>query len=488
MNIIVFYYGGKLFYSRVHLQVHSYLGHFNRLSGGAAWALVLYAIVGLCAADAPPWRLDGAAPLPTRLSISGSQRSRYESLDGQFRVRGSGGDQVLALRTLLLTELRFDALRVGAEIIDSRALLNDTGSFVSTTVVDPVELLQAYVSWDLRGLIDADDRHQFRSGRLTMNFGSRRLVARNLFRNTLNNFTGAEWRWHGGHGELRAFYTLPVNRKPNTRAELLDDHAEFDEEHGMVVFWGLYYMPGSLPWGLRGEVYLFGLDEEDADGRRTRDRQLITPGLRLFRPPSRGGFDFLIESVFQVGESRASPLSIDTTDLDHFAHFQHLGLGYSFAAAWSPRLIVQYDYASGDDDPDDGDNERFDTLFGARRFDLGPTGIYGPFVRGNLSTPGVRLTLQPTPRMTSFVAFRAYWLASDRDAWVAAALRDRSGQSGSFIGHQVEARFRWDIAPGNLRLEAGVAHLFAGEFMGDAPTAAGQGDATYLYTQATIAF
>ena len=472
----------------MYLQVHSYLSTLSQFSGPIAWALVLTVISGFCAADTPPWRLDGAAPLPSWLSISGSQRSRYEGLDGQFRVSGSGGDQVVALRTLLLTELRFDTLRVGAEIIDARALLNDTGSFVSTTVVDPVELLQAYVSWDLHGLIDADDRHQFRAGRLTMNFGSRRLVARNLFRNTLNSFTGAEWRWHGGHGELRAFYTLPVNRKPNTRAELLDDHAEFDEEHGEVVFWGLYYVPGNLPWSLRGEVYLFGLDEEDADGRRTRDRRLITPGLRLFRPRSRGEFDFLIESVFQVGESRASPLSIDTIDLDHFAHFQHLELGYSFAAAWSPRLIVQYDYASGDDDPNDGNNQRFDTLFGARRFDFGPTGIYGPFVRSNLSTPGVRVKLKPARRVTTFVAYRGYWLASDRDAWVAAAVRDRSGQSGSFIGHQVEARFRWDIAPGNLRLEAGVAHLFTGEFMQDAPAAAGQGDATYLYTQAMITF
>jgi Alginate export len=28
--------------------------------------------------------------------------------------------------------------------------------------------------------------------------------------------------------------------------------------------------------------------------------------------------------------------------------------------------MAQYDYASGDEDPDDGTNNRFDTLFGAR--------------------------------------------------------------------------------------------------------------------------
>ena len=42
-----------------------------------------------------------------------------------------------------------------------------------------------------------------------------------------------------------------------------------------------------------------------------------------------------------------------------------------------------------------GENNRFDTLYGARRFDFGPTSIYGPFIRSNLNSPALRLFFKP---------------------------------------------------------------------------------------------
>ncbi len=44
-------------------------------------------------------------------------------------------------------------------------------------------------------------------------------------------------------------------------------------------------------------------------------------------------------------------------------------------------------------------------------------------------------------------------------------------------------RLRWEVVPGNVRLETGVAHLFSGEFMNNSPNSNGQGDATYVYSQ-----
>jgi hypothetical protein len=214
---------------------------------------------------------------------------------------------------------------------------------------------------------------------------------------------------------------------------------------------------------------------------------LSTLGFRIYRQPQLSHFDYQIESAVQFGENRASLLQ-NAADLDHLAHFQHIEFGYSFDYPWQPRVIVQYDYASGDDNPDDGDHERFTTLYGARRFDFGPTGIYGPFARANLNSPGLRLQLKPAAGVSGFMAYRGYWLASDRDAWVGGLLRDRSGESGSFIGHQVEVRLRWNPRPNNVRLEAGIAHLFAGEFMEEVPNTNGQGDVTYFYSQITLSF
>ena len=85
------------------------------------------------------------------------------------------------------------------------------------------------------------------------------------------------------------------------------------------------------------------------------------------------------------------------------AGFAHASAGYTFDAAWTPRVRVAWDYASGDADPNDGQNNRFDTLFGARRFEYGPTGIYGAVFRANLNSPEIRLILKPNKQVTIIV-------------------------------------------------------------------------------------
>ena len=109
-------------------------------------------------------------------------------------------------------------------------------------------------------------------------------------------------------------------------------------------------------------------------------------------------------------------------------------------------------------------------------------------MRSNLFTPGIRLQLKPSANTSLLFAHRAYWLASDRDAWVVAGVRDPSGDSGSFIGQQIEFRYRWEIIPKNIRFEVGGAYLFKGEFATDAPNANDEGDPNYLYSQLLFTF
>ncbi len=438
-------------------------------------------VPSMAQAAGTPLRIDDH--LPERLSLTFESRSRYEFLHNRFRVRTSGDADILVFRTLIHARVKAtDRLSFGAEMIDARSYIQNGP--VSTGIVNAVELLQGYAKLDFEW--PPGGTSTLRGGRITMDVGSRRFVARNRFRNTINAFTGIDWRWKGeGRREARAFWTLPLQRRPFLPKDTEDNKIQFDRETIDVQFWGLFY-GDSLPGEHRGELFVFGLHEDDTDRRPTRNRQLVTPGFRFWKPPAKGALDYLIETALQFGQSRTNPVS--TRDLDHFAYFHHLEMGWSFDAPASPRLLVQFDYASGDDDPNDGDNGRFDTLFGARRFDFGPTGIYGPFARANLITPGLRLRVKPSKSVSSFVSLRSFWLASDRDAWVAAGLRDPNGKSGSYLGTQIEVRVRWDVLPGNLRLESGFAHLFTGGFRDDAPQSNGQGDATYVYAQATVRF
>src|SRR5690606_1151621 len=132
-----------------------------------------------------------------------------------------------------------------------------------------------------------------------------------------------------------------------------------------------------------------------------RNRRLYTPGFRLLRAPAAGALDFEIEGASQFGEIRqtASPAS---PDLDVDAQTLHADIGYTFDAAWSPRLEFGYDYASGEEDATDGEWNRFDALFGPRRGDWGPSGIYGPLSRVNISSPNVRVEFKPNARTDGF--------------------------------------------------------------------------------------
>jgi hypothetical protein len=66
-------------------------------------------------------------------------------------------------------------------------------------------------------------------------------------------------------------------------------------------------------------------------------------------------------------------------------------------------------------------------------------------------------------------------------------LRDTTGNTGNFVGHQLELAARWDINS-SLNLETGWAHLFKGEFAKNAPSAPDAKDLDYFYVQSLFRF
>ena len=396
-----------------------------------------------------------------------------------------GDDRALSFRTRLLAEFRFDPIAVGVELSDSRMLLAGDRSERNTSLVNPLDVLQGYVSATLPNFISEGDVVRARLGRQTMDFGSRRLVARNRFRNTANTFTGLSVEWiTQGSRFLRAFVTVPVERRINSPEE---SEIRFDLERMESVFWGASFGRRFSPGSLGSELNLFGIHERDSEGFFTSNRNFLTSGLRIYRNPRLGMFDFEIEALVQVGSSRLTFLPEDSTDLRHRAFFAHVSAGYTIASVWSPRIVVQYDYASGDADPTDGKNGRFDTLFGARRFEYGPTGLYGAFARSNFQSPGVRVEAQPHVKVEALLGYRAGWLAQARDRWMSTLLWDETGSSGTFLGHQLEGRLRWHAVERHITLETGFAFLALGEFPKNVPNGnPDAGDPVYLYLQISL--
>lgn len=428
--------------------------------------------------DAAAWTLQQAIGDPDNLKVSGSARIRYEALDNQFRPGLKDSDSIVLLRTSLTAEYDTGPVRVGAEVMDSRVYSAGPGSSIGTGEVNAVELIQAYVGFDLGKALGSKSETTLDVGRFTMDVGSRRLVARNNFRNTTNAFFGFKAQYNGSGGTYgTAFYTLPLMRLPDDKASLLDNKVERDRQNFDLTFWGVS-LGKPVHDGSTVEVYFYGLDENDSPDVATRNRTLYTPGLRLHRKPKRGKFDYEFEGAYQFGHIRASKAA-SAAKLDVSAYFVHATVGYQFAMPGSPRIAFEYDRASGDGS--NGSFGRFDTLYGARRTDFGPTSIYGPLSRANISSAGVRLEVTPEKRWDGLVMYRAAWLESATDSFANTGVRDPSGASGSFAGHQVEARARYWIVPKLLRVDTGAAVLLTSGFLDRAPGANRNGNPLYGY-------
>jgi hypothetical protein len=414
-------------------------------------------------------------------AFSGTHRARYETLDPQFRAGLSNSDQALALQTSLVFDWRRAAWRVGGEIMDSRHLANDTGSFANATTTNALEPLQAYVAW----------RHgasTLRVGRVTQDLGKRRLVARNRYRNTVNSFTGVDWSWTGAEGRAaRAFYWLPIRLLPTDLDSVLDNEHEHDRGVRGGSFAGFFYQFPTFTGQHKLESYVFDAEAESRSDP-TAAFDLITVGARAYRAPQASQWNYEVEAVLQEGESGGTVGGVARSDLDHSASFLHAEIGYQFDAPGSPNVMLQYDRASGDKDPTDTKIDRFNTLFGARRFDFGPTGIYGIAARSNIDSAGVRVTFRPAPKWQAMLSYRALRLDAARDGWIGAGWRDASGAAGKDIGHHLEGSFTWTAIPDKLTLETGFGRLAAGNFAERAAGASWRGDPHYYYVALMTSF
>ena len=275
--------------------------------------VLLTLVPALSSAQESAWRLDPALGTPGWFSITGSYRVRYEYMENTFRIIGPAQDEILVSRLRLHARATGERFYGGFELEDARAWLHKDLTPVGTDDVNALEPLRAYVGY-------RNDRLDLQVGRMTMNVGSRRFVARNVTRNTTNGFTGVNATWKiPDRFTLQAFFTMPVARLPNNleRERLRDNEFELDQEHWERLFWGLHASGVRLGNGIDTEWYLLGIRDEDRPSLPTRNRDFLTLGTRWRKVTDSWAFEF--EAAIQHGTNRASILPSDVTDLDHRA-------------------------------------------------------------------------------------------------------------------------------------------------------------------------
>ncbi len=413
--------------------------------------------------------LRDALHLPAWLDLGLEHRTRFETYDHPWRPGQPAGrtDSQIQQRSRVRLGLNRETVKLLFEGQDSRVYLDHADGYVTTAIRNEMDVLQLMASLTVRNLLGTGLRTDLHAGRLTMDFGRGRLIIRNDYRNTSNAFDGVHWQLgREKNWRVRLFLVEPVLR----------DEARPDEQSQRSVFWGGFLETGAMP-RLRLNAYYFGLNDRRSPDAG-RHRTFSTFGTRLYDDPKPGRIDYEIESVVQTGKKG---------EIDHLAHFQHFDFGYTFDLPWAPRLLIHYDYASGDRDPRDSRSSDFDTLFGARRFDYMPTGNFGPFFRSNFSSPGWRVIVVPCRGCEVQLKHRAWYLATSRGAFGRNGLRDPTGGSGNFLGHDLELRAQWKTND-NLEFECGYTHWFKGSYLDRLPDSAGlppggNRDSDYFYVQ-----
>ncbi len=455
---------------------------------------ILFCACATYASGDEPLQLEREVNAPEWLTLSGEARMRYESLDGQFRAGRVGSDQLLLFRTLLLAEADTGPVSFGIEFQDSRTYLGDSGTPLSSSITNPLDVLQLYARLDdLPGLLGVNSDSRLTLGRQTVSIGSKRQIERVSYANVIKSYTGAHFISEADRGdELHLVHVVPTARFPNTRPDIDDNELSGDEEQWGRRIWGVHYrradiLPEAVP-GLWGEVFVYGLEEEDTDDFQTPDRSYIAPGFRLYRKPQPGQWDIDLEAALRQGTRYATSDPADTQSLDVEASMMIAVLGYTFNAPWQPRISLEYYYASGDETAGDLAFDQHERLFGGRRTDLNNTSIHGPLTPANLSAPGFRVQVTPNDRWDGWFQYHAASLASATDSWVIARLRDPTGQSGEFIGHELDARARYWVLPGSLRLELGASGLVYGEFTNNVPGGPDDDATLFGYAQLTLTF
>jgi len=437
------------------------------------------------------------------LDIGFEYRARFEHRDNDFRRNAQNIDEPLLLRSRAYVGLKnvLDPFRFAIEVQDSRRNHGDYDRAYDTRDVNQADFLQAYLELyykeSIFGKDDLGNNRPFwvRAGRHAWEAGDRRLIARNEWRNTTNTFQGVR----ANIGEKKNDWQLefhavqPVQRFTKRLDEV--DHSQ--NFYGVIGNWRRW----SQFMTIEPSYFLLKQDgdrvEYDSNGLPAAlntqiNREIHTGGLRVYGVIPGTQFDYDASYIKQWGhQDQKNAAGRVTAELDHDAYAYNAEIGYSFKHPWKPRFSAFYGVASGDKNPTDGKNQRFERLFGFAR----PWSNDDYIQMENIRTPKIRLEFEPKLSWLENVkvdtGFSWYRLDSATDRWNAGAnLRDTTGNSGRDLGKEFDLRVRFPLNQ-YASLNLGYAYFWGGDFVKDTSRrVAGQADrdsdSEFLYTELTL--
>lgn len=416
-------------------------------------------------ASAPAWKnipLGEGADAPT-LSFGGKLRVRTEHWEN-FAFGPANDDDFQLYRAFLNAELRLSpALRVFAEGKSALGDGRDLPGGDRTIDTDSLDLHQGY--FELTRRLGEKESLSLRPGRQELQFGRQRLVSPLDWVNTRRTFDAVRASYVENSLRVDAFASRLVS---------VDRHG-FDDEDSGEDFHGIYATDKAGD-SLSFDLYALYLDKDSAKfGASTNQEERVTLGLRLWGKPKDTGWDYDAEGAFQFG---------DFGDQDIHAWMIATECGYTLRAApGGPRVVVGFDYASGDGNGADDQVETFNQLYPLGHAYFGFIDQVG---RQNIRDISLGLSLQPAPKLTLKVDGHWFALANDADALYNAggAVARAGGKGEDEVGSEVDFTAKLDLTP-RATVLLGASRFFAGDMV---KVSGAHEDVDFLYASVEFQF
>ena len=402
--------------------------------------------------------------LPPWLQLTGTYRVRIESQDG-IGFKYVDDTHILGQFQVGLKLQPAQWLTFYAQTQDSRLYLNGP---VAKTPPNQ-NTWDLHQGWGEIGRL-SHGHFKIRIGRQELNFGDQRLVGAAPWLNSPRVFDAVLATIAYSGLQVDTFASSVVNSVTG-----VEDHHKQGNP-----FYGLYGSLTKLVPKAKVEPYVFwrlapaGYTPAYANGFKGKFDEK-TYGFR-FVGTLPAQFDYGIEMAGQTGSIGADSIS---------AWAGHWVVGRTFSVRWKPRLLAEYNYASGTANPNGTKISTFDELYPSGHDKFGLTDQVG---WRNIRDLRTGLELKPTAKLTVIPIYHDLWLADAQDGLYnapgAVVAKSLSGSAGTHVGQEfdIQGIYKWNKA---VQFGAGYGHIAPGQFLKF--TTVGH-NYNYPYLTATYAF
>ncbi|MBI3881748.1 MAG: alginate export family protein [Verrucomicrobia bacterium] len=365
----------------------------------------------------------------------------------------------------------------------------------------PMDLHQAYVT--------LGNHKEFplslKVGRQELSYGDERVIGNFDWNNNGRTFDAAKLRWQNPWFAADLFVSHPV----------VPDDNNFNTPNDQDWFSGIYATTKKIP---KQSTDIYFLARNTGVGAAVLKapsptpapynpsaRDIYTLGFRgKSNPGELGNWDYTYELMGQYGNFKDTRTGAPASRLEHRAYAGIFNVGYTWTqSAMTPRVGLEYCYASGDHNGADGKHGTFENLF--------PTNhkFYGfmDFVSlQNIHDVRLQTSFKPIARLTLALEGHAFWLASTHDNFYSVAGAPRGGAAitsnvgtgtgyginpnyGSYVGSELDLIATYALSP-QITVQAGYGHFFRGQYIKQSLSGAAFGsvDANWFYLQTNFSF